>query len=180
MADRTVNLVRCELSQRFRHRLLCGCAQAFDIPCSQAAPVKLAAPCPALRLHRLAPAGRAPPGACFTGRFCRIDEISIGSPRRAQGSPMDCGTVAILATVATCERRFKYNASGKRRGGPRRAPTARTVVWDTAAIPKDKPPASACLGQARASLGPLLSDANVICLVGPLMTLRAMQAVECY
>ena len=40
---------------------------------------------------------------------------------------MDCGTVAILATVATCERRFKYNASGKRRGGPRRAPTARAA-----------------------------------------------------
>ena len=50
--------------------------------------------------------------------------------------------------------------------GPRGAPTARTVVWDTAAIPRGEPPASPACGQAAEPLAPLFGDANVICLVG--------------
>ena len=45
--------------------------------------------------------------------------------------------------------------------------SARTVVWDTAAIPRDKPPAWRLLGeQGCGPLASLFNDANVICLVG--------------
>ena len=51
------------------------------------------------------------------------------------------------------------------KGGPARAPTARAVVWDTAAIPGDEPPASPAWGKAM-QIAPLFSYANVTCFVG--------------
>ena len=41
--------------------------------------------------------------------------------------------------------------------------TAQSVVWDTAAIPRDKPPACPGLGSGQWTiLAPLFSDANVM------------------
>jgi hypothetical protein len=69
-----------------------------------------------------------------------------------EGQPTDLAEKMLQLMECTLAR-FRADLAklvnlGSRRGGPARAPTARTVVWDTAAIPRDEPPAPPAWGQA--------------------------------
>jgi hypothetical protein len=75
--------------------------------------------------------------------------IQISPPRRVRLSIMAGGLGARWPVFEPTSPGSRIKGCSSKRAGPRRAPTARTVVWDTAAIPRDERPALPAWGRQR-------------------------------